>query len=476
MPPALHGKAPERIFGCNYGLFYQPNIFMLYSAAMLEKDGHQVKVLDCPLEKMDWNDLRKFLRNDYSSFYVFYTVFLAEEIDKAAVKLIREVRGNVPVIFMGPEPTSRPEDFVLDKNCYVLRGETEHAMPEIIEGLLGKRDMSEVKGLTFMNGKKIVNNDPMPLIADLDKIPFPARNLIDKEKYYNPKLQGRPSTVMLTSRGCWGRCIYCIPCSYMFAREIEYRRVMDCKPPVRLRSPENIYEEFKLLKSQGYKAVAVIDDNFLGIKGGEERIKKICELITPLKMEWGCLGRADQLQDEDVVKAMADAGCVYIDIGAESFDQKVLNYIHKDLKVGDIFNAIFILKKYGIEPKINILFGTSPYETKQSIQWTVRMLKELSIDWVSFDVLIPHPRTEMYEIIKKNKWFGTKTGDYTPVDPMRRATVDFPNLKHEELESLVKWAYREYYIRPQYVWKRLSKVRNFQDLRELFQTAKRLFL
>jgi radical SAM superfamily enzyme YgiQ (UPF0313 family) len=244
---------------------------------------------------------------------------------------------------------------------------------------------------------------------------------------------------------------------------------------VKLRSPENIYEEFKLLKEQGYKAVAIIDDNFMGIKGQEERITKICNLIKPLGMEWGCLARADQLQNEDVVKSMADAGCVYVDVGAESFDQKVLDYIHKDLKVGDIFNAIFILKKYGIEPKINILFGTSPFETKKSIEWTVRMLKELNVDWVSFDVLIPHPKTEIYSIIKSNNWFGTKSKDYTPVDPLRQATVDFPNLKHEDLEGLVKWAYREYYLRPQYIWKRLSKVRSFKDLRELFQTAKRLF-
>jgi radical SAM superfamily enzyme YgiQ (UPF0313 family) len=346
------------------------------------------------------------------------------------------VVGNKPIIFMGPEPTSRPNDFVLDENTFVIRGETEHTIIDFVNELRTKRNFKRVIGLTWRNKKEIINNPFRPIIEDLDKLPFPARHLIKKELYFNPKLKGRPSTVMLTSRNCFGRCIYCIPCSYMFAREIEYRRFFKTKPPVRVRSAGNIFHEFKLLKKEGYKAVAIIDDNFMGLKGQEKRIIKICKLIKPLKIEWGCLARADQLQNEKIIKSMAEAGCVYIDIGAESFDQKVLDFVHKDLKVGDIFNAIFLLKKYGIEPKINILFGTSPYETEESIKWTVKILKELNIDWVSFDVTIPHPQTEFYKIVKKKNWFGTKTKDYTPVDPMRRATIDFPILKHEKLEEL----------------------------------------
>lgn len=476
MPPALKGqKAPEKLFGCNYGLFYQPNIFMLYIASMLEKNKHKVQVLDCPVEKTSWENLENYFRNDYSNVYVFYSVFLSEEIDKKAAKLIRDIRGKVPIIFIGPEATSRPEDFILDENTFVIRGEAEYTMLDFIDALLEKKKLEDVLSLSFMKNKKIIHNSNRDPIKDLDKIPFPARHLIKKELYYNPKLKGRPSTVMLTSRGCWGRCIYCIPCSYMFSREIEYKNFCGIKPVMNVRSPKNIYEEFKQIKKAGYKSVALIDDNFLGLKGHDERIIKICELIKPLKIEWGCLGRPDQLQNEDVIKAMADAGCVYIDIGAESFDQRVLDYVHKDVKVGDIFNAIFLLKKHGIDPKVNILFGTSPYETEKSVKWTVRMLKELNIDWVSFDVTIPHPNTEFYNIVKKNKWFATKSKDFEPVDVIRDATVDFPNLKHKDLQRLVKWSYREYYLRPQYIWKRLSKVRSFQDFKELVLTSWRLF-
>lgn len=311
----------------------------------------------------------------------------------------------------------------------------------------------------------------------MDKLPFPARHLIrDPSKYFNPKLRGMPTTTMLTSRGCWGNCIYCIPMSYTFARKIEFRKNFGSIPPVGLRSPKNIYEEFKQIKKLGYKSAAIMDDNFMGIndKKYKKRITKLCELIAPLKIEWGCLARADQLQDEDVLRKMKESGCIYVDIGVESFDQKVLDFVGKGETVGDQLSAIMLLKKVGIEPKINILFGTSPFETEESIKWTVKVLEELNIEWVSFGVVIPHREIDFYKMVKENKLFATKSGDFYPADPYREATVDFPNLRHEKLEHLVKWAYRDFYLRPKYVWKRIVKLRDVKDLRQMIESTWRL--
>ena len=475
MPPAIKGKAPDRLFGCNYGIYFQPNIFVLYPAAMLEKAGYEVFVIDCPVEKINWKEFKKIIEKDDSNAYIFYTVFLAEKADKRATKLIRKIRRNIPIIFIGPEPTSRPEHFILADNFFVIRGETEYAIVELIKELEGNRKFKKILGLSWSKNGKIFHNKPRPLIDDLDKLPFPARHLIKKDLYFNPKLKGRPSTVMLTSRGCWARCIYCIPCSYMFAREIEYKRYFRRKPMVRVRSPKNIYKEFELLKRQCYKSVAIIDDNFMGLKGQEKRIIKLCKLIKPLKMEWGCLTRADQLQNEKLIKAMADAGCTYVDIGVESFDQKVLDYVKKDTKVSEIFDAIRLLKKYNVDPKINILFGVCPYETEESIKQTVKILKGLDLIWVNFGVAIPHPNTDFYKIIKKNKWFGTKSRDYVPVDPYRDATVNLPNLSSKDYKRLVRWAYRSYFLRPSYLWKKLKDIKSFRELKENLKSAWKLF-
>ena len=339
---------------------------------------------------------------------LFFTVYLAESTDIYWAKYIKE-NSNSKVIFMGPETSSRPKEF-LKVSDMVIVGEPE----EVIK--------KPTKGIVYGG-----------LIQNLDDLPFPARHLIkDPYKYFNPKLKGRPVTTMLTSRNCFGRCIYCIPGAYCFAREIGYKKINKRKPPVGLRSPENIYEEFKLIKEQGYKAVAIMDDNFVN---GVERTNKICKLIKQLNMEWGCLARADVLQDEDMLRNMKEAGCRYIDMGVESFNQKALDYMKKDIKAGDILNAILLLQKVGIEPKINILLGIYPYDTKEEIDWMLNILKKLDIKYVSFGVVIPHPETEFYKIVKENGWFATKSGDFEKVDPYREATVDFPvlSLIHQNL-------------------------------------------
>jgi anaerobic magnesium-protoporphyrin IX monomethyl ester cyclase len=467
VPPAIDGKAPERLFGCNMGVYFQPNIFMLYPAAMLENHKHTAVVMDCPVEKIDWTAFEQFLRTDDSDVYVFYTVFLSKEVDIRTQKMVRGIRTAVPIVFTGPEPTTAPADFLLDEQTFVIRGEPEYAMLELVNELAGKKRFGQITGLSLLSQGKPKDNPMRPLPKSYDDIPFPARHLIKKELYYNPKLEGRPSTVILTSRTCWGRCKYCIPSSYTFAREIEYKKHMGRKPIVGIRSAENIIDEFKQIKNEGYKAVAVIDDNFVN---GKERTIKICEGIKGLGLEWGCLTRADTIKDPEIVKAMAEAGCRYVDLGVESFDQKVLDYVHKDMKVEDNINAINLLRQYGITPKVNILFGASPYETEATIRKTVKTAKKLDLDYISFGVVIPHPQTEYYKEIKSGGMFATRSKDFEAVDPIKQATIELPNISQKKLQQMVRWAYRSYYLRPSYAWKMLKKIKSFKQFRENLRT------
>jgi radical SAM superfamily enzyme YgiQ (UPF0313 family) len=479
IPPAYpQKKAPDRCFGCNFGVTFQQPIHILYSAAILEKAGFEVEFIDCPVEKKSKKWLEKYIINNNTNAFIFFTVYLAEKIDLYWEKKIRELRDDVFVVFMGPEPTRVPERFLIDEKSFVIRGEPEYTILELFKKLIKNQKLDDVLGVSWMKNGKVINNSPRHFIEDLDKIPLPARHLIKyPERYFNPKLKGRPTTTMFTSRQCWGNCLYCIPAAYNFTREIEWKKYHNVKPPVRVRSPKNIYEEFKLVKKQGYKSVAIMDDNFMGKPVDyKERIIKLCELIKLLKMEWGCLARADQLQDETVLQKMKEAGCVYVDIGVESFDKKVLDYVRKGISPGDQINAILLLKKVRIEPKINILLGASPLQNEKDIKWTVEILKLLDIDFVSFGVVAPHPSVDFYKIVKKNKWFVTPSKDWVGVDPYMEAIVDFPDISHEKLEKLVRWSYREYYLRPHYIFKRLKNLKSFHELFEDIKVAFRLFI
>jgi len=480
-PPAYpEKKAPDRNAGCNYGVTFMAPVHILYPAAVLEKAGYEVEFIDCPVEHKSAEWLYDFLENNPRDVFVIFTVYLSMKIDLYWSSVIRSKQEKAKVIFIGPEPSYRANEF-LYRNVFVIRGEPEETILELVrEFEKEKPNYSKIKSLSWttaigMKKGKNFHNPSRPPISDLNKIPFPARHLLKyPERYFNPKLKNRPSTVMYTSRQCRGQCIYCIPAAYTFAREIEYRQYNKAKPPLAVRSPKNIYEEFKLVKKEGYKSVAIMDDNIMGMptKEGENRMLEICRLIRPLYMEWGCLARADQCLNLNVLLAMKRAGCKYIDLGVESFDDKVLQYVRKGINAATQEKAIETIKKAGMEPKINILLGF-PQQTEKNIKDTVRTLEKLDIDFVSFGIVTPHPMTEYYKAVKANKWMTTP--DWVGTDPYKNGIMNLPYLSQKKLDELIRWCYRSYYLRPRYIIKRISRLRSFGELIEDIKAAIRLF-
>ncbi len=151
VPPPIDGKIPERVAGCAYLLYYVPNIFLLSAAAVLEKKGYEVKYLETTIKKWNRGRFLSFLREDLSDVYCFYSVNLSQETDIQALKDIREVRGNVPVVFFGPAPSDRPAEFVVDENAYVVRGEPEYTMLELVKALEAKSIINGIKSVSFRN-------------------------------------------------------------------------------------------------------------------------------------------------------------------------------------------------------------------------------------------------------------------------------------------------------------------------------------
>ncbi|MFN3531683.1 MAG: B12-binding domain-containing radical SAM protein [Candidatus Brocadia sp.] len=405
VPPPIDGNIPERVAGCAYLLYYVPNIFLLSAAAVLEKEGYEVRYIETTIKKWDKGHFLAFLREDLSDVYCFYSVNLSQKTDMQALNDIREIRGGVPIIFFGPAPSDRPAEFVVDENTYVVRGEPEYTMLELLKALEAKSNIKGIESVSYRNNSEIIHNVNRKPIEDLDALPFPARHLLEeRDVYYNPKLGKRPFTAVCTSRGCSYRCIYCVPSSLSFSRELEYKHHVGKKPPVRKRSPENIIEEFKLLKSQGYKAVNIQDDQFVW---GEERTVKICEGIKDLGIVWGCSARSDHL-NESIVKSMAEAHCKFIDLGVESFNQEILDYVKKDIDVRKNEEAIKLVKKYGINAKINIMFGASPLETIDTIKKNMEEVKRLKVDWSCITLPILSPAQSFIRLPKKTNFLFTE--------------------------------------------------------------------
>lgn len=466
IPPILVGdRATERVAGCTYTLYPVPNIYELTVAAVIEQAGHEVRYVECVLNNWKKKEFEDFLWKDDSDAYSIYTVNLGIENDLIALGLIRKYRGNTPVVFMGPAPTYFPEKFLSDEHSYVVRGEPDYTARDLVNYLdSGKTDPSEVQGVSFYKGGEIVANQSRELIKDLDELPFAARHLIDptlQSLFSNPKLKLMPYTSMVSSRNCPFKCIYCVPSSLSFARELEYKREHERKPPVGMRSVENIVAEIHHLGQQGYRAISFQDDNFIWTA---KRLRPIAQALKEYNIIWGCQSRAD-LINEEICEILVETGCKYVDIGVESFDQNILDYVKKGLKVEDLVQAIKLLKKHNITAKINVLLGTSPLETKETIRKNMRYIRELDIDQVMFSITNPFPGTEFYDLAQDNNWFIN--GDYSAVDVQKNALLNLPHLTSRQLEKEVNRCNRHFYLNPRFILKNITKFDSFSD----FKTA-----
>ncbi len=464
IPPAEKGKNPERTYGCSYTIYPTPNLAILYSAAVLRKE-HDVRYVN--YSSKSWQDFERKLRNDDSDFFIFHTVLLSTKPDTRASDLVLK-RTKARVIYFGPHPTYTPEKFLTDERVAIARGEAEFVIENLVNGWERR---SKILGVSYRSGAEVHHNGTAGIIEDIDILPFPARDL-DTASYINPKLSNKRFTNILTSRGCSYRCYFCVPMAISWARELEWKKYNKGKPPVTTRSPENVIAELKSLSAEGLTEISFIDDMFMW---GDDRIIKICKGMKGLGFTFGLLARADHLQGEEVVKALAEAGCKYIDIGVESFDQTALNYARKGLKAETAEKAIMLLNKYGIEPKVNIIFGMSPTETKESMEETLKKTKQLPINYAMFSICTPFPGTDFEAAAKENKWQIISGEEvYENLDPAKRSLIQLPKISAKELERMAKKANREFYLRPSMMKRQLAKVRDAKSLVQNIKSGIRL--
>lgn len=468
IPPPLAGQRPaERSSGCTNVVYPTPNIYELTVAALIEREsGFEVAYHDFTYEH---DSLEEFVEQDNSDFYSFWTVNLSVNTDLHATETIHRIKPGVYCLLLGPGPTYYIKKCLDNSRTIVLRGEPDLTMLELLKAF---RDGSEgawknVDGISYLKDGNVVNNKPRALLKNLDELPFPARHLLGKRIFHNPKLKLTPYTPALTSRQCPFKCIYCVPSSLTFAREIEYRRENGRKPAVSFRSVENVTQEIGMLAAQGYKAIGFMDDNFIW---NEKRTKAICDALKKHGFKWGCQARVDAIT-EPIAKMLGESGCRYIDLGVESFNDEILAYIKKGITRQQVYNAIHLLKKHGVPVKLNILIGTSPLETREILKDTLRRARKLHVDQIMFNIVSPFPGTEFYDIAKKNNWIIT--GDYVPTDVQHTSIVSYPSLSAKEMERILFKANLQYFLSPDFV---LKQLRRFHSVKELVPAMKALWI
>lgn len=463
IPPWLPEEIyPSRTAGSQIN-YWQP-LGTLYVAACLRRAGHEVRFLNGAF--MSRRDVLRELEAFRPGFVGIYaTAFGWPRAGETAADA-RRLLGDAFVCAGGPHPTALAGRCLEDPGAgafdAAVVGEGEITVPEVVARLEAGGDLDGVPGVVYRRDGALVANPPRPLIEDLDALPFPARDLLgDPNRYIPPPATYRrkPVAVMLTSRGCNRRCIYCF--------QIDRERRGGVRG-IRYRSVENVLAEIELCLRQGYREIKFIDDT---LAADYDRALALARAIRArrLRFSWFASACVNQV-DERLLRAFREAGCWAVLFGAESGVQRNLNALRKGIKVEQTREAVRAAKAAGLKVMTPFLFGI-PGQTYEEALRTIDFALELDPDFANFHALVPFPGTELYDNAHR---YGAVSDALTDYTYQGAAFVPF-TLTREEIVQLRALAFRRFYSRPRYILRRLVGVRNLNDLRAVLRGARSLF-
>ena len=417
-----------------HGGFHLVPLGLAYVAAAVRDCGHDVSLVDAQLHSRE-HIIQSASRADVVGITSMSNNFLGTA---ALAEDIKRVNPEAIMVMGGPHVTFTDSQVLKEYPGIdiIVRHEGEYTMRELLQSL-DKNDLSHVKGITFKQKDTIIRNEARPFIQDLDALPFPARDLLETDKYYT----GGGMPRIISGRGCPHSCIFC-SASSMWGHT------------VRLRSPHNVVDELEHLISKYHvKTFGFDDDTFTMVP---QHATKICEEIIErgIDVRWGCNARVDTLTPE-LLKIMKKAGCFSLFIGIESGNQKTLDLMNKKITLKQIRDAITLAKKYSIEVLLTGILGF-PHETYKDVQNTIDFMFSLDGDRYLFNFLMVYPGTKLEKYQKE-------LGVY-PVDNMwekvEKASFQIPVV---ETEHLTVQQLSQLYVQTNIKLDQLFKRRSFKS-------------
>lgn len=450
---------PARTAGSQIN-YWQP-LGTLYVASALQAAGHEVQFYNGAFISHE-AILRDVVRFGPRFIGIYSTTFGWSKAKKTAADLKSVMKGRSFLCVGGPYPIAAKEHCLTDaESCFdaVVTGEGEVTVPEMIKRLESGKGLDGVAGVIWKNGKEVVSNIPRALVSDLDSLAFPARELLGDSNLCIPPpatYRRRPVAVVMTSRGCNRKCIYC------------FQMDKERKSGIRYRSVGNVLREIELCLDQGYREIKFIDDTFAA---DYDRAMTIVREIKSRRLDftWFASACVNQV-DGPLLKAFREAGCWAILFGAESGVQKNLNMIRKGTTLEQIRNAVRNAKEAGIRVSTPFLFGI-PGETFEEGLQTIEFAIDLDPDIANFHAITPFPGTYLYDNLDR---YGTLSNELTDFTYQGAAFVPY-TMTRDEILKLRQIAFKRFYSRPSFILKRVLELRNINDIKVAAKSARSLF-
>lgn len=372
-----------------------PPLGTIQAAACLRQRGDQVFLHDVMFSKgpesleAALDRYRPDILVLYDDGFNYLTKMCLSNMRDACFSMIQRANSRgIPVVVSSSDSTDHYSKYLEAGADWVILGEGEETLRELIGCIEAGKPVSSLQGLCFKEGDGYLCNRRRPILNDLDALPLPAWDLIDFPAYERRwrKHHGYFSLNISTTRGCPFKCNWC-------AKPIYGQRY-------HARSPQHVVEEIQQIRSMTTFDHLWFCDDIFGLKPGW--VKAFADLVEAKawKFRFKIQSRADLLLKDEQIAPLARAGCASVWMGAESGSQAILDAMDKGTQVEQIEKATAMLKAHGIAPAFFLQFGY-PGEQWEDILLTLALIRRAMPADIGISVSYPLPGTPFYDRVAK---------------------------------------------------------------------------
>ena len=433
-----------------------PPLGLAYLAAFVRAAGHEVILIDGDAPRRPAAALAAEVPGDVD-LIGFTSTSLGWPAVRRVVPLFRQRFPGVPLIVGGPQVTAFPRE-TLEYSVFDLGviGDGEITLGRILRRVVSGEPLEGLPGTVWRDADGIQVDHDVPWEVDLDALPMPALDLLPIERYSSVVMR-QPYVAMLASRGCPYRCGFC---AQLYTGDT-----------FRTHSPERVLAEMERAQKEfGAREVVLFDETF-GVRRRDAL--EICEQIPRrgLTFRWNARTRIDLL-DRELLRAMRDAGCSFLHLGIESGTQRILDRMQKKTHLAQIEQVVHDAKSMGYQLHGYFMLGY-PGETVEEMRRTMAFSRRLPLDWASYTITIPNPRTPLQEqaeqegLIDPDFWRRFVSGQTDGSIPY----VAAGQFGAARLDALKREAYLRFYLRPGTLFRGMEFIRRTGGRRRLTEAG-----